>query len=128
MLVSCPKVGSYWGSDKFIGCHGVGLAQVKGRITRLNKMFRLLDVKQLVVESSVSVTPKDWHKVVELVRKEEEAYWKADKLQEELVEHLIIDAGLNSASKSGSDDSDSSAGETKDDFSSGSEDSGESCN
>ena len=103
-------------------------AQVKGWVTRLNETFRLADVKQLVVESLASVTPQDWHKGVEHVKTEEEAYWKADKLQEELVERLIIDAGLNSASESDSDDSNSSASENEEDFSSSSEDSAESCN
>ena len=63
-------------------------AQVKGRVARRNKTFRLQDVKRLVVESLADVTPENWRDAVTHVEKVEKDYWVADRLQEEVVEQI----------------------------------------
>ena len=70
-------------------------AQVKGRVARRNKTFRLQDEKRLV-ESLAGVTPKNWRDAVTHVEKVEKDYWVADRLQEEVVEQIVINIGPGS--------------------------------
>ena len=49
-------------------------AQVKGRVARRNKTFRLQDVKRLVVKSLADVTPENWRDAVTHVEKVEKDY------------------------------------------------------
>ena len=80
-------------------------AQVKGRVARRNKTFRLQDVKRLVVESLADVTAENWRDAVTHVEKVEKDYWVADRLQEEVVEQIVINIGPGSDDSDDSDDS-----------------------
>ena len=82
-------------------------AQVKGRVARRNKTFRLQDVKRLVVESLADVTPENWRDAVTHVEKVEKDYWVADRLQEEVVEQIVINIGPGSDNSDDSGDTDS---------------------
>ena len=81
-------------------------AQVKGRVARRNKTFRLQDVKRLVVESLAGMTPENWRDAVTHVEKVEKDYWVADRLQEEVVEQIVINIGPGSDNSDDSGDTD----------------------
>ena len=81
-------------------------AEVKGRVVRRNKTYRMKDVHSLVCASLAEVTRESWAKVVQhVIEKVEDKYWVADALQEELVEDLVIEIGGDSDDSSDSDSS-----------------------
>ena len=55
------------------------------------KRITLTDVKGLLYEGFSKVTPLEWQKLIKHVEeKDENHYWRADGLNEELLERFII--------------------------------------
>ena len=74
-------------------------------LTHFNR-FTLTNVKGLVYEGFSKVTPLEWQKLIKHVKqKVENHYWRADGLNEELLERFIINTDSDTSdSDSGEDD------------------------
>ncbi|XP_028139233.2 uncharacterized protein LOC114333544 [Diabrotica virgifera virgifera] len=75
-------------------------AQVKGEVARNNKTYKLNEVKELLTQAILHVTPEKWAKCIGHIVKEEHRMWELDIHMEVLIEPIIITPG--------EDDSDSS--------------------
>ena len=76
------------------------------------KRFTFTNVKGLVYEGFSKVTPLEWQKLINHVEeKVENHYWRADELNEELLEHFIINTDSDTSDSSDSSNSDSDSGE-----------------
>lgn len=75
-------------------------SQIKRYVARENKTFKLPDVKVLTKVGISQVTAENWNKYVQHVIKEEDAFWRIDELQEEVVQQLIINVGQDADSES----------------------------
>uniref|UniRef100_A0A6P7FUW3 Uncharacterized protein LOC114332964 n=1 Tax=Diabrotica virgifera virgifera TaxID=50390 RepID=A0A6P7FUW3_DIAVI len=75
-------------------------AQVKGEVARNNKTYKLNEVKELLTQAILHVTPEKWAKCIGNIVKEEHRMWELDIHMEVLIEPIIITPG--------EDDSDSS--------------------
>lgn len=81
-------------------------AQVKGEVARNNKTFKLNEMKELLTQAILHVTPEKWAKCIGHIVKEENRMWELDTCIEVLIEPIIIRAGEDNDSDSSTASSD----------------------
>ena len=71
-------------------------AWIKQKVTKENKTFKIADVLALTNKAISAVTLDQWCDACQHCKKLVDEFWVNDCLQEEVIEKLVIDVGLES--------------------------------